>query len=154
MSKKIKVACVILAAGLSKRFGGVKQLARLEEDGPPLVQKALDTANASSAEYVILVLGQAASEIAAETTLGRAALVYNKDFAKGLSSSLKCGLSNVPEDSDAVLFMVADQPYLTSGILDNMIDIYSSNKSKIVALSSPSREPRNPVLFDRSMFIE
>jgi molybdenum cofactor cytidylyltransferase len=124
LSKKNKVACVILAAGLSKRFGGVKQLARLKEDGPPLVQKALDTANASSAEYVILVLGQAASEIAAETTLGRAALVYNKDFANGLSSSLKCGLSNVPEDSGAVLFMVADQPYLTSGILDEMIDIY------------------------------
>jgi len=154
LNYKINVACVILAAGLSKRFGGPKQLAKLEENGTSLVQNALDTANASSSDYVILVLGQAASEVAAETALGRASLVYNLDFAMGLSSSVKCGLSNVPADSDAVLFMVADQPYLTSGILDDVMRIYRSNRSKIVALSSPSGEPRNPVLFDRRMFTE
>ncbi|MGI0086186.1 MAG: NTP transferase domain-containing protein, partial [Nitrososphaerales archaeon] len=45
----------MLAAGLSTRFGGVKQLAKFR--GKPLVQNALESANRSEAEYTYLVLG-------------------------------------------------------------------------------------------------
>jgi len=153
--KQNKIACIILAAGLSKRFGGMKQLAILSPGSEPLVQMAIDVANASSCDYVILVLGHSSSQIAAKIYLGRANLVLNKDYHDGLSTSVKCGLSNVPSDADAAIFMVADQPFLTSDILDMLAAKYRQKRKKVIALTpSFKKEPRNPVLLDRSMFKE
>lgn len=147
-----KVVCIILAAGSSTRFGSPKQIAKIEKT--PMLQMALDSANGSKSDYVILVLGAASADIVAELDIGRANLAYNKDYAQGLSSSIKVGLANTPSDANAALLMVADQPYITLSFLDSIIFSYKSDTSKeIVALAS-ANEPRNPVLIDRKYFKE
>jgi molybdenum cofactor cytidylyltransferase len=138
-----KIACIVLAAGSSIRFGAPKQLA--EFHGKSLVQIAIDVANASSSDYVLLVLGKSSSEIMEKLRLGRAQVVLNKDFQAGISSSIKCGLANVPDDCAGMIIMVADQPYLTSTHLDMLIDRFQESPKSIIALSNHG-EPRNPVL--------
>ncbi len=151
MSAQKKIACIVLAAGMSTRFGGVKQLARV--GGESLIQKALDSANRSKADYVYLVVGHDASEIAGKVEIGRAEIVLNKDFRKGLSSSLKASISNLPEDCVGTLFMVADQPFLHSKQLDQMIGTFVRHKDRIIALAFEG-EPRNPVIIPRALFPE
>jgi molybdenum cofactor cytidylyltransferase len=147
-----KVACVILAAGSSTRFGSPKQIAKINKI--PMLQMALHSANSSNSDYVILVLGALSSEIVAELDIGRAIIAYNKGYSQGLSSSIKVGISNAPSDTNAVLLMVADQPFVTTPILNAIIASYKSKTSVgIVALSSGT-EPRNPVLLDRKYFNE
>ena len=149
---ELKVCCVILAAGMSIRFGSQKQLFKI--DGTKsLAQIALDTANDSKADYVILVVGSGASDILSSLDLGRADFVYNKDYNSGLSSSIKSGIANMPIDANAALLMVADQPFLKARLLDRMMDAYNESGKKIVALSYDN-EIRNPILFDRVFFSE
>ncbi len=151
------IACVVLAAGLSKRFGSSKQLAKIGKSGKSLIQNSVDIANGSKSEYVLLVLGHDASEIMNELSLGRAQLILNKDYESGLSSSLRAALSNLPGECKAAVFMVADQPNLTSSIVDRLIDAFSTQSktraAKIVALSFQG-EPRNPVLISSDLFTE
>lgn len=147
--KTPKVACVILAAGMSTRFDGIKQLVELK--GKPLVQHALDAANASQAEYVLLVTGANSDQVLARTNLGRAQAILNKDYRNGLSTSIKCSLYNLPPDTDAVLFMVADQPFIRSSHLNMLIERLRNSNAQIVAFSENS-ESRNPVLFRSQLF--
>lgn len=147
-----KVACIILAAGTSTRFGSPKQIAKIEK--VPMLQVALDSANSSKSDYVILVLGASSAEIVAELDIGRANIAYNKGYAQGLSSSIKVGLANAPSDANAVLLMVADQPFVTSKVLDTIIFSYRSDTSKEIFALATGNEPRNPVLIDRKYFKE
>jgi molybdenum cofactor cytidylyltransferase len=146
---KNSIACVVLAAGSSVRFGGAKQLAEL--NGKPLVKSAVDAANESVADYVLLVVGNHSSEILEKVQLGRAQMVYNREFETGISSSIRCGIANVPDDCSGAIIMVADQPFLESKHLDLMISEFRNDPTKIIVLAHKS-EPRNPVLIPKAMF--
>ncbi|MDG6996632.1 MAG: NTP transferase domain-containing protein [Nitrososphaerota archaeon] len=146
-----KVACAILAAGMSVRFDGIKQLVELR--GKPLVQYAIDAANASTANYVFLIVGAHSDQILAKVNLGRAQPLLNKDFRRGLSTSIRCAISNIPPDSDAVMFMVADQPFVEPFHLNLLISEYRKTRAPIVALSE-GNEPRNPVLIGSQLYPE
>lgn len=150
-SRQVKVACVVLAAGMSVRFGGLKQIATVKS-GKSLLQVALDTANNSEADYVLLVVGSHSSEILGKVQTGRAQLVLNKNFREGLSSSIKCGIANLPGDCDASIFMVADQPFLRSEHLNRMIQNFKEGKGVQIVALSHRNQPRNPVLVAKALF--
>jgi molybdenum cofactor cytidylyltransferase len=151
--KGVPVACIILAAGLSARFGSEKMLVRFGPSGKSLIQNAVDAANGSKSSYVLVVLGHKSNEIMENLNPGRAQIVLNKAFRGGLSSSIRTGISNVPSDSKGAILMVADQPFLTKGLLNRLIDTFKrkKEKAKIVCLSFRG-EPRNPALFGREYF--
>ena len=149
MKSRGRIACIILAAGKSTRFGKTKQLFKVK--GKSLVQRALDAANNSSADYVLLVLGADSSEILSRTDLGRAELVLNRSYAEGQSTSIKCGILNLPEDSAGAILMVADQPFLKSSHLDKMIQEFRKQTDSTVLLGHQG-EPRNPVLVPAELF--
>lgn len=150
--KKKKVTCIILAGGTSSRFGEPKQLARV--GAVSMLQRAIDAANSSSSDYVVLVLGWASELIAAEIDPGRANLAFNKEYSEGLSRSIKTGIANTPEDSAGALFMVADQPLVSSEILDLLIERFNSNEGKGIAALAYRNDPRNPIVIDRRYFAE
>lgn len=116
-----------------------------------MVQTAVDEANGSKATYVLLVLGKSSSEILEKINPGRAQVIFNKDYQRGIATSIKAGLANVPGETSAVIIMVADQPFLRSSHLDMLIEQSERTPGRIVALSH-GREPRNPVLVPEKMF--
>ncbi len=148
MNNRQKIACIVLAAGSSVRFGSPKQLAEFQ--GKSLIQIAIDVANASKADYVFLVLGNSSSEILENLLMGRAQVVFNKDFQQGISSSIKNGVANLPDDSLGVIIMVADQPHLTPQHLDLLIERFLKSPGNMIALSS-NGEARNPVIIPYAM---
>ena len=145
-----RVACIILAAGMAKRFGGVKQLVEIK--GKSLLQRALDAANNSVADYVVLIVGSNSSDILSKIDLGRAQVVLNKNFARGQSTSIKCGITNLPEDCAGAIVMVADQPFVKSTHLNKIIRAFKNGKQSEVVILSHLGEPRNPVLIPKKLF--
>jgi len=148
VKKLQKIACIVLAAGSAVRFGSPKQLAELH--GRSLIQIAIDTANSSQVDYVFLVLGNSSSEILQNLRLGRAQVVLNKNYQEGISTSIKSGVANLPDDVSGAIVMVADQPYLTSHYVDLLIDGFRESPENIIALSSGG-EARNPVIIPCSL---
>ncbi|MHB1909965.1 MAG: nucleotidyltransferase family protein [Nitrososphaerales archaeon] len=148
----MKVACVVLAAGLGSRFGSAKQLAKFSSK--TLLQNSLDVANGSQADYVFLVLGNRASEIMEKLNTGRSIVVLNKDYKKGLASSIKSSILNLPDDCGAVVLMVADQPFLTSKKINALIRKLAKNRRAKLASFAFHGEPRNPAIFSKELFQE
>ena len=105
-------AGLVLAAGEGRRFGGPKQLARV--DGRPLVEHAL--AAVRGLDRVVVVLGARAEEIRAGADLSGADVVVCQDWADGMGASLGQGLA-VLADAGEVVIVLADQPFITSAVV-------------------------------------
>lgn len=142
---------VILAAGRSARLGRPKQLLPL--DGPPLLTHVLRHAAASTLDEVVLVLGHEAAAIAAAVGDWGQRIVVNPDFASGQSSSVRAGLAALDPATEAVLFLLGDQPGVGPEIIDALVAAYRDSGAKIV-VPVYGEIAGNPVLFDRSHFPE
>jgi molybdenum cofactor cytidylyltransferase len=148
-----------LAAGVASRFHGAKQLAEIpvgkERRSSTLVQTSLNAAEGSKADYVILVLGSYASEIVSSLRIGRAIVAFNKDYERGLSTSVRTAISELPAEVQGLVLMVSDQPFLRSTEIDLLINAFQkdNDEPKIIALGFEG-EPRNPALFPKRFFSE
>ncbi|HUG55666.1 MAG TPA: nucleotidyltransferase family protein [Candidatus Limnocylindrales bacterium] len=127
-----RVAGVVLAAGEGRRFGGGKLLAPVE--GGPMVQRAIDAANASACDPVVLVVGHQADVLLGSVRLGRARPARNAAYAAGLSGSLRVGL-DAAGDADAAVVVLADQPGVTAALLDALIERQRHTRAAAVICS-------------------
>lgn len=148
----MNVSGVLLAAGRSARFGDeTKQL--LDFDGEPLLLRIARVAARSRLREVVVVTGHRAAEIeVAVAGLGVKAIL-NPHYRKGLSTSIRVGIQNVASGARAALFMTADQPFLTSEVIDRIVSTYAEKESAIVAPVFQGRLG-SPVLFERGLFVE
>lgn len=142
---------VILAAGTSRRMGTVKQVLHL--DGRPLLQHVLDNVRASEVEEIVLVLGFAAEAIQREIETENVRVVINRNYQQGMGTSLRAGLSAVDPQAGAALIVLADQPFVRSATLDQLIAEHQRSKAQIV-IPTYRGFRGNPVLLDRSVFPE
>jgi molybdenum cofactor cytidylyltransferase len=106
-----RIACVVLAAGGSRRLGFPKQL--LRRRARPLLVHALRAARGALPQSpLIVVLGAHAQRLrlVVRRSAPQALVVYNGRWAGGLASSLKAGLDAAPPRTAAVLVTLVDQP--------------------------------------------
>jgi molybdenum cofactor cytidylyltransferase len=80
-------------------------------------------------------------------------VVHNPRWAAGLSTSVRAGIEALPADVQAALFVMADQPNLTPGVIDALLRRYEETHAPIV-VPLYGGQRGNPVLFDREMFPE
>ncbi len=145
-----RVAAVVLAAGQGLRFGSQKLLAPLGDR--PLLQHALDAANASSLSPIVVVLGADADAVAAGVRFGRARFVHNPDHASGQASSLRVGIRSL-DTSDAAVVVLGDQPNVTAALLDALVAAQrSSGAPAVVCAQDGRRSP--PTLLHRDLWGE
>lgn len=152
-----RVFGVILAAGEAKRFRRLKQLEPL--DGATLLGRAVDSALAcAELERVILVLGH--EHEAVRASIGNAAasprldIVVNPDYMKGLSTSLRAGLTAARSGGcDAVAFLLGDMPLVDPALLSRVIGAYRASCCR-AAFVRFERRMGHPVIFRKELFDE
>jgi CTP:molybdopterin cytidylyltransferase MocA len=103
---------VVLAAGEGRRFGGLKQLARV--GGRPLVEHAV--AAVRDLDRVVVVLGARANEVRAGADLAGTEVVVCPEWAEGMGASLRHGLA-AARDAGEVVIVLADQPFITPEVV-------------------------------------
>ena len=114
---------VLLAAGASRRLGRPKQTVLI--DGEPLVARMAGLALATDPRALIVSLGAQADAVrGALGDLGddpRVRCVVATEWARGMGASLRAGLAALPDDCDAALVLLCDQPALTVAHLDRLL---------------------------------
>ncbi|MCJ8312303.1 MAG: nucleotidyltransferase family protein [Saccharospirillaceae bacterium] len=115
---------LILAAGNSTRFNGIKQLANF--NGLSLLQRCIDLAEQVAADKYAVVLG-GNFELIKSHLKANTCYVYNKNWQKGLGNSIKAGLQIMPKNTDAVLLLLADQPLITIQQIKQLLKKFDGN---------------------------
>jgi len=157
------VAGIILAGGEARRFGQPKQL--LEFRGQPFVRAVAQTALASRLSPVVVVTGANADAVEAALHNLPITVARNPNWQTGQSSSIKAGLQAVerlssqrlaPETSSltvsqetagAAIFLLADQPQVTSTVIQALTEKHAQSLVPILAPLVDGQRA-NPVLFD------
>jgi CTP:molybdopterin cytidylyltransferase MocA len=144
MSRLIRVAGVLLAAGAGSRLGRPKAL--VEVAGTRLVDRGAGLLRAGGADPVVVVAG------AVPVTVPGAITVVNPDWPTGMGSSLAAGLRSVPGDCTAAVVALVDQPLVGAASVQRLIAAYAGGAR--VAVAAYQGEPRNPVLLAREYWPE
>ena len=78
-------------------------------------------------------------------------LAHNPEWSSGQSTSLSAGLLSLPPQTGSAVFLLADQPLVSPGLLRGLVEIHAAARPPIVAPLVRGQRG-NPVLFDRSTF--
>ena len=145
-------AIVILAAGTSSRLGSPKQM--LEYNGKTLLQHAIDTALATGCPKVMVVLGARADMLKPELANEPIEVLENKNWQEGMTSSIRYALQNITIagfQPESIIFMVCDQPFVTSSLLMSLVEKGVETGLPIIA-SGYDDKAGTPAMFHKSMF--
>ena len=146
------VGAIILAAGGSGRFGRPKQL--LPFQGESLVRRAVRAATEACGAGVIVVAGDTYALVEAELCESAAVVVENREWQRGLGTSVRCGLQHLiasTPELDAVVLLACDQPFVDARTIAALLAEQTTSGKAIVA-SSYANTLGIPALFGRSCF--
>ena len=146
------IAVLILAAGASKRMGSPKQL--LAWKNTTLLGNAVETAKASKAADIYVVLGANASAIGMAISKAGISAIANKDWQIGMGTSIAAGINYFIDENksyQAVLILLCDQPLISTAYLDAMINNFEARDKGIVA-TKYGNKAGVPALFDQKYF--
>ncbi len=141
----MKIGCVMLASGLSERFGSNKLLTSFF--GKTLIENTMDALPPELFARAVVVT--AYPEVGDMAEARGYAVVFNDAPEAGVRYTIKLGLERM-EGMDACLFCVCDQPYISGASVAAMLRRYAG---EIAALSSGGRRG-NPVIFPAEQFGE
>jgi len=145
-------ATVLLAAGASSRLGHPKQLVPFH--GKPLIAHAIEAALAADVGPVWVVLGAYAQAIRPVVKPYGVRVVYNRQWANGLSSTIRAALTALtPGDSKDALFMLCDQPCLEARHLAELVAARRAS-GRAIAASAYGGERGVPAVFARATWPE
>ncbi len=137
----------VMAAGASRRFGGIKQLAKI--DGVPMALRSYNILNKILEERTYLVLGSNAEFIARD--FQEVNTIYNGQWSMGLGSSISCVATEMENESkcSGVLITLGDQVKLNEQDYQKLVDFYDEEK---IVVSSYGLKKGPPVIFPRKYF--
>jgi CTP:molybdopterin cytidylyltransferase MocA len=147
--RKIRIGCVVLAAGNAERFGANKLLAEI--GGRTMIEHALEAVPAGELFDTVVVTQY--DEVARLAERHGFRCVINEHPELGLSRSVRLGTQAVMDQCDGVLCLVSDQPYLKRKSVSRMLAVFREHPDSIVGMSCNGRRG-NPCVFPRAFFGE
>jgi molybdenum cofactor cytidylyltransferase len=144
-------AVLLLAAGASSRMGQPKMF--LTWRGETLLQHAVSAA-ASVSTPVFVVTGEHTDKVAAALQQPAVQLISNPQWQEGMGTSVAAGITGILQAGylpDQIIIVVCDQPFISAGLLQQLIDTNVSSGKGIVGCSYDNIIG-TPVLFDKQYF--
>jgi len=146
------LSLIVLAAGKSTRMHGRNKLL-IKVEGRPIIRRVVEAALKSKVDEVIVVLGWEADKIQKALEDLPCRFVVNKDYEKGQSSSVKVGLKEISETTQAILILPGDIAKIDTSAINLVIDEYTRRKYPIIVAAHRGK-PGHPILLDSQLFKE
>lgn len=141
MADPTRVAGVLLAAGSGRRYGAPKAL--VDTGDGPWVLRALDVLAGCS---TTIVVAGASAELVRAVVAGRSTVVVNPDHDAGMASSVRVGLSAVPDGVDAALLMLVDLPGVGAAVAERLVAAAGPRPRGALLRAAYDGVPGHPVL--------
>ena len=145
----LRIGCVVMAAGNASRFGANKLSATV--GGKKLIVRALEALPRELLDRICVVTQYDEVERIARGM--DFACIRNDHPDWGVSHTICLGTQALMEQSDAILYLVADQPLLRRESVARELDLFRQHPERIVAMSHDGVRG-NPCIFPKRFFPE
>ena len=144
------ITAILLAAGQSKRLKDENKLTKLFK-GKPLINHILFSLIKSKVNKIIVVLGFEHLKIKTKLLKSKKIkFAINKNYKKGMSSSIKTGLKKLPKNSQGFLIVLGDMPNITKTTINKICSLITKSDKEIILPKFKNRTG-NPIGFKQSM---
>ena len=144
------IKAILLAAGQSKRMKSENKLIKLYKN-KPLINYSLNVLKKSKVNKIIIVLGHQHKEVKKIIKKNKKIIfTYNKNYKKGMASSIKMGLKKVSKNDKGFIVAQSDMPFVKQSDINKICRSINSKKFLIHALKYKTRVG-NPIGFDSSL---
>ncbi len=137
----MKLACVVLAAGLGTRMKSSlpKVLHRLH--GTPMLRYVLNSLHTLHPQKIVIVAGENIQDIK-ESLNDTAKIAFARQIeAKGTGDALLKAVPSLKGFKGAVLVVNGDTPLITGSTLKNFLSLHKRKRNELSVLSFESRDP-------------
>ena len=147
-----EIAAVVLAAGQSQRMGQPKMA--LPWGDTTVIGQVVASLQAGGISTLVVVTGGARAEVEAALRGAAVRLAFNPRFAEDdMAVSLRAGLAALPEEVEATLVALGDQPQIDPDVVRAVADAYRGSGAPLVAPSYRMRRG-HPWLVARRLWPE
>jgi molybdenum cofactor cytidylyltransferase len=146
------ITAVVLAAGKSERLGRPKPLLPTG-NGTPFLAAILETMTGTAVDEVRVVVGYEAEQVIDVGGLVRHVIVHNREFERGMLSSVQAGIRALPSGTTAFLVWPVDQPLVRADTVDRIIEAWKSQHAPVVVPTYQGKRG-HPTLFSAKLSAE
>ena len=144
------IKAILLAAGQSKRLKSENKLIKLYKK-KPLINHSLNALHKSKVNKIIVVLGHQKKELQKIIKRNNKNIfTYNKEYKKGMASSIKAGLRKLNKKDKGFIIVQSDMPFIKSSDINKIFNSIKSKKYLVHVLKYKNRVG-NPIGFDISI---
>ena len=144
------IKAILLAAGQSKRMKSENKLIKLYKN-KPLINYSLNVLKKSKVNKIIIVLGHQYKEVKKIIKKNKKIIfTYNKNYKKGMASSIKMGLKKISKNDKGFIVAQSDMPFVKQSDINKICRSINSKKFLVHALKYKNRVG-NPIGFDSSL---
>ncbi len=141
------IKAIFLAAGQSKRIKFENKLVKRYRK-TPLINHSLKVLHKSKVNKVIIVLGHQHKEVKKIILKNKKNIfIYNKDYKKGMASSIKVGLKKVARNDKGFIVVQSDMPFIKVSYINRICSSILKKKYLVHALKFKNKVG-NPIGFD------
>ncbi|CAM3722018.1 NTP transferase domain-containing protein [Mesobacillus zeae] len=149
----MRVIGIYLAAGESKRMGIDKRY--LPFNQVPLGSVVLKEALLSKLEHIVVITRKDDSLdwLQRISFSSKWSLMECEHATEGQGSSIQCGLKRAVEsNADAAMILLADQPFVTTEVINTLIESYQQDPDYYYIAAGNGQIPMPPILFSPACF--
>ena len=144
------IKAILLAAGQSKRMKSENKLIKLYKN-KPLINYSLNVLKKSKVNKIVIVLGHQHKEVKKIIKKNKKIIfTYNKNYKKGMASSIKTGLKKISKNDKGFIIAQSDMPFVKQSDINKICRSINSKKFLVHALKYKTRVG-NPIGFDSSL---
>jgi len=144
------IRAILLAAGQSKRLGKQNKLLKIYKK-KPLINHSLNSLSKSKVEKIIIVLGYQNEEVKKVIKKNKKFIyIINKNYKKGMASSIKIGLEKVLKKNKGFIIVQSDMPYIKTTDINKIYNSIEKKKELVHVLKFKSKLG-NPIGFNISL---
>jgi molybdenum cofactor cytidylyltransferase len=148
----MKLNIILLAAGVSRRMNGVNKLL-LPFKNKTIVQITIENLIQANIGKIIVVTGHQSEQVQSVLKDYPIEMVFNPNYATGMTGSIQTGLLHVEEDADAYMIALSDMPFIQPKMYQLLAQQFENqwvvNQQPLIVAPVLDGKRGNPMLFSK-----
>ena len=146
-----KVACFILAAGMSKRMGSENKLLKKYKN-KIIINQTLKNYSESKLEKLNIIIGHDKESLKDTLKNFQIGVIENDNYMSGMLSSIKRINDYIDNEVTGIMISLADMPLVSSKDINSILDTFLLHDEKKICIPEFNGRLGNPIIIPLEIY--